>query len=85
MLTRETMPLLPFLSTTVWQEFSCVSNTTCAFRTGEEFLEQADLGDIDVTSNFLVLLAMFVVYRFMAYLGLRFMYSGKTFKERWNE
>jgi ABC-type multidrug transport system ATPase subunit len=61
--------------------FDCPDPNQCPFRTGSEFLALVELDDVNVTQNLFILLAMTIVYRIMAYLGLKFMYHGKSFRE----
>jgi hypothetical protein len=53
-------------------EIECPQGLVCPFRTGQEYLESLDSEFIPIWACALVLIAMIILFRFIAYLGIRF-------------
>jgi len=66
------------VSVLVAQVFDC-SEPPCL--TGDEYLAQLNLDRISIEASAVILLAMIVIYRFLAYLALRFLHNGKSIRE----
>ena len=58
-------------------EFTCNAGDTTCISTGQQELEILGLEDVDYWKTFGALVLMIVVYRFLAYLCLRFLYKEK--------
>ena len=70
---------------TLEQTFSCRDDDpTCVPFTGEEFLNKRGFDSVTIGLNFLWMFIMNVILRTGAYFGLRFLHTGKSFRERWN-
>lgn len=69
------MKPLTFTCTEAEAKLGCVPS-------GQAKVEQLGFEDVTVGGAVGWLLAMMVVYRFLAYLGLRFCHTGKSIKER---
>jgi len=72
----------------IYNEFTGIENfqcdsTTC-FHTGEEVLEYFDFEDVNIRSNIMLLGILFLGWKTMTYLGVRFLHTGYSFKERLN-
>jgi len=65
------------------ENFQCVSNATC-FYTGEEVLEYYDFENVSIKTNILILGILFVGWKALTYLGVRFLHTGYSFRERLN-
>jgi ATP-binding cassette subfamily G (WHITE) protein 2 len=62
--------------------FSCSEGeANCNFRTGESFLNFLGYSDVDLWTNAIILISMIVIYRIAAYLGVRFLYTGRSFRD----
>jgi len=54
----------------------------CVERTGEQFLEELGMEDVDPWTNIWLLFLHYVVYRILALLALHFLFTGQSFSER---
>jgi ABC-type multidrug transport system permease subunit len=63
--------------------FSCSGDlgVQCAFTSGDSFLNFLGYSDVSEWKSALILIGMIVVYRFAAYLGVKYLYTGKSLKE----
>lgn len=62
--------------------FSCEGgvNGSC-IQTGQEYLEFLGMGDVNIWFNVGILIVLTICFRVLSYIGLRFMYTGKTFRQ----
>jgi len=65
------------------ENFQCDSNTTC-FHTGEEVLEYNDFENVSIKTNILILGILFIGWKTLTYVGVRFLHTGYNFSERLN-
>lgn len=61
--------------------FTCLEGQTCAYEKGEDYLAVLGLQDVNTWSNIGIIFAMILVYRLLAYLGLKFLHTGKSIRE----
>jgi len=54
----------------------------CPIPDGATFLQTHGFGSVDIAFNMGIMLVLQFFFRFGAYLGLRFLFTGKSFKER---
>lgn len=53
----------------------------CPIKSGTQYLQTRNLEGVDVGENCLLLLVHVIIWRFIAYLGLRFLHTGKSCSE----